>query len=236
MLSRGVKAYILSEYVLAPWEDKEGLTSHLWIHVPMAHFPEAFDALRERRSPLVADAVGGDPEALSSLLEIARPVVLQWASTRTRDPDDAEDVTQLVLLRLYSKLSTFRGDSCLSSWLYRVTVNEASGFGRRKSRHQTQARLWKEMGEIEWVTEEDSNRIDLQRLAAAAREAASGLPYLQQTAFQLIDVDGYRPCEAARELGRTQTTIRSTLCRARKKIRELVEECHRELAREYLEE
>lgn len=202
----------------------------------MAHFPEAFEALQERRSPLIANAVGGDPEALSSLLEIARPVVLQWASTRTRDPDDAEDVTQLVLLRLYSKLSTFRGDSSLSSWLYRVTVNEASGFGRRKSRHQAQADRWKEAGGQDRATEMESDRIDNRRMADVVLEAASDLPYLQQTGFQLIDVGGYRPCEAARELGRTQTTIRSTLCRARKKIRELVEECHKDLAREYWEE
>ncbi len=202
----------------------------------MTRLPDPYGTLQEQRSPLVADAVGGDPDALSALLEMARPVVLQWASVRTRDPDDAEDVTQLVLLRLYSKISTFRGDSSLSSWLYRVTVNEASGFSRRKSRDQTQAKMWKELGGQESTSQPDTTCIDSLRLATAVLEAASDLPSLQQMAFHLVDLNGLRPCEAARELGRTQTTLRSTLCRARKKIRELVEGCHRELAREYWEE
>ena len=196
----------------------------------MAQFPDPSGPLYDRGSPLVAEAAGGNQEALSSLLEMARPLVLRWASAWTRDPDDAEDVTQLVLLRLYSRISGFRGDSCLSSWLYRVTVNEAFGFSRKRSRVRTQTLTWKEPGAHESTSRQDTDSIDRRRLASAVTDAASALPHLQKAAFQLIDLDGYRPCEAAIELGRTQTTIRSTLCRARKKIRELVEECHRELA------
>lgn len=201
----------------------------------MAQIPDPSGPLHVRGSPLVAEAVGGDPVAISTLLEMARPVVLRWASTRTRDQDDAEDVTQLVLLRLYSGISSFRGDSCLSSWLYRVTVNEASGFSRKRTRDQTQARMWKELGIQDLTLRQDTDCIDRERLALAVKEAASGLPHLQKATFQLVDLDGYRPCEAAMELGRTQTTIRSCLCRARKKIRELVKECRRELAKDYTE-
>ena len=202
----------------------------------MAQHSDPSGTIHDRGSRMVAEAAGGNAEALSSLLEIARPLILRWASVRTRDPDDAEDVTQLVLLRLHSRISNFRGDSCLSSWLYRVTVNEAFGFSRRKSREQTLARVWKDSGSRELVSRQDTDSMDRRRLASAIKEAASTLPHLQKSTFQLVDLDGYRPCEAAIELGRTQTTIRSTLSRARKKIRELVEESQRVLASEYLEE
>jgi hypothetical protein len=50
--------------------------------------------------------------------------------------------------------------------------------------------------------------------------------------FKLVDLEGLRPCEAARELHRSQAGVRSNLCRARKKIRELILDSRRNLARE----
>jgi len=188
--------------------------------------------LEDRCSPLVAHAAEGDPAALSHLLKSARPVVYRWAATRTGNHDDAEDVTQLVLLRLYSHVSAFRGESRLSSWLYRVTINEVAGYQRRESRHRSVVFMWADRGPSEGVARPRPERIDHQRQASAVREAASSLPPLQRAAFALVDLKGLRPCEAARKLGQTQTAIRSNLCRARKKIRELVRQCTEERARE----
>ena len=190
---------------------------------------DASHTIREQHSPLVGEASKGNAEALTALLESARPIVYRWAALRTRDLDDAEDVTQLVLLRLFSGLPTFRGESRLSSWLYRVTLNEISGFFRKQAREQAQARMWCQAELHDLTTCCDPDRIDHQRAAGMVRDAASTLPPLQQAAFRLVDLDGLRPCEAARELGKTQSSIRSSLCRARKKIRELVKECRQEL-------
>jgi len=184
--------------------------------------------LRARRSRLITDAASGDRLALSTLLKSARPSVYQWAESRTRDPDDAEDITQVVLLRLVQNLPKFRGDSKLSSWLYRITIHEVSGFLRSRNRDRTIARSWPG-GDQEAVSPPfDPECIDRERTAGMVREAAATLPTLQQEAFRLVDLDGLKPCEAARELGKAQVNIRSSLCRARKKVRELVEECRAE--------
>ena len=184
--------------------------------------------LKARRSQLISDAANGDRRALSTLLESARPSVYQWAEARTRDPDDAEDITQLVLIRLIQNLPKFRGDSKLSSWLYRITVHEVSGFLRSRKRERTIARSWPG-GEEETVSPPfDPECIDRERTAGVVRQVAATLPTLQQEAFRLVDLDGLKPCEAARELGKAQVNIRSSLCRARKKVRELVEECRAE--------
>jgi RNA polymerase sigma-70 factor (ECF subfamily) len=42
-----------------------------------------------------------------------------------KNREDAEEVTQDVLLKVYSKIGAFRGDSALSSWIYRITFNTA---------------------------------------------------------------------------------------------------------------
>ncbi len=193
------------------------------------------DGLRrigEPGSPLLSSAAEGNREALSSLLESARPVVHRWAILKTDDPDDAEDITQMVLLKLFSKLSTFRGESNISSWLYRVTANEALRVFRKKAKDKAKTRRWLDGGQPPSVVDPDDERIDRESAVGAIRSVAHSLPSLQFAAFRLVDLEGLRPSEAARELGRTQTTTRSSLCRARKKIRELVLQAQRDLATE----
>ena len=199
----------------------------------MTAFTDAHGVIRERQSPLIVDAAEGNSEALSVLLESARLVVHEWATLRTQDPDDAEDVTQKVLLKLFTRLPVFRGESRLSSWLYRVTLNEVSGLFRKRAQEKAKARNWMETSDFPHTSDPDTDRIDRERTVGAIRNVACGLPPLQMAAFRLIDLGGMRPCEAARELGKSQANIRSSLCRARKKIRELVRLAQRDL-KEYM--
>ncbi len=185
--------------------------------------------LRERESPLVSEASQGDPTALSILLSAARSVVHDWARVKIRDPDDAEDVTQLVLLKLYTWLPRFRGDSKLSSWLYRITLNEVSGFYRKQDLEKRKVESMLQTGTDPGTVPSDPERIDRDRAVKAVLEAADALPPLQSSVFQMVDLRGMRPCEVARELGRTQTNTRSSLFRARRKIGELVKKAQREL-------
>lgn len=175
-----------------------------------------------RTSPVLLNAVRGDPKALATLLEAARTVVHRWALVRIQDPDDAEDITQLVLLKLHSKLPAFRRESKLSSWLFRITANEVAGLCRSRMREKAKADAWVKSGLCASTCTPDPERIDRARAVRTICHASGTLPPLQLAAFQLVDLDGLRPCEAAKELGRTQGNIRASLCRARKKIRELV--------------
>jgi RNA polymerase sigma-70 factor (ECF subfamily) len=184
-----------------------------------------------RTSPVLLDAVRGDPEALATLLKAARTVVHRWALLRTQDPDDAEDITQLVLVKLYSRLPSFRREANLSSWLFRITVNEVSGLCRRQMREAAKANAWVESGLCPSTYNPDPEYLDRAKTARKIRQASVTLPPLQFAAFQLVDLEGLRPCEAAEELGRTQGNIRSSLCRARRRIRELVLEARKELDR-----
>ena len=184
--------------------------------------------LRERQSPIISQAAMGNHQALSTLLKSARPSIYQWAESRTHDPDDAEDITQIVLLRLIQNLPKFRGDSSLSSWLYRITLHEVSGLFKSRCRQRDLARAWPGEDRATVSPPFDPECIDHERTVGMVQEAASALPTLQQAAFRLVDLGGFKPCEAAKELGKAQVNIRSSLCRARKKIRELLEECSAE--------
>src|SRR5690242_9812774 len=75
------------------------------------------------------------------------PRIYNLARRLVNNDADAEDVTQDVLLQVIRKLDTFRGESAFSTWLYRVTVNAALAY-RRKRAHHEQGRVYEEMGEL----------------------------------------------------------------------------------------
>jgi len=179
-------------------------------------------------------AMDGDRESLSALLEQVRPTVYRWAAMKTLDADDAEDVTQNVLLKVAKKIHTFRRDSSLSSWLYRITMNEATGFHRKRAREAEKGKAFLELNAETLREQPEIPRIDEQRAVDAILRFACTLPPLQFSSFRLIDVDGLRPAEAAGRLGKSQGNVRSSLCRARKRIRYLVLQARRELVDEWV--
>jgi RNA polymerase sigma factor (sigma-70 family) len=67
----------------------------------------------------------GDEQALAELAEAYRTKIYQLAFRYLRSREDAEEVTQDVLFKVYRKVGEFRGDAALSSWIYRITFNAA---------------------------------------------------------------------------------------------------------------
>jgi len=187
----------------------------------------------KERSELVAQAVDGDPRAVSTLLRVSRPMVLDWALTRVGCRDDAEDVTQQVLLKVYCNLRSFRREASFPSWLFRITANEAWGHWRRELRRRPGRAAWWSERASPQTTPSDVDRIAAERACRLIQNLACALPPLQAEVFRLVDLSGMEPCEAARTLDRTQTNVRSSLSRARKKIRELVEEARGGLAEDW---
>jgi RNA polymerase sigma-70 factor (ECF subfamily) len=79
------------------------------------------DKLTERR--LVERAQSGDKDAFGRLYETHKQRVYAICLRFTREKAEAEDCTQEAFLQCFLRLSTFRGESALSTWLYRLTVN-----------------------------------------------------------------------------------------------------------------
>ena len=134
---------------------------------------------------------------------------------------DAEDVLQDVFLIAHRKLGSFRGDSSLGTWLYRMAVNHCLDVLR--GRH---ARMSKATSSID---DEDAaepaaaapvvpaavSRIDLER-------AIARLPDGCRAAFVLHDVEGFEHNEVARLLGVSEGTSKSQVHKARTKLRAML--------------
>ena len=66
-----------------------------------------------------------DGSAVADLASLYGPRIQQLAFRYLRNWEDAEEVAQDVLLKVYRKIEAFRGDAALSSWIYRITFNTA---------------------------------------------------------------------------------------------------------------
>ena len=85
-------------------------------------------------SELIEKAQGGDWSAFGELIRRHDAAVLSLAARFVHNADDAKDVYQEVLIRVYRGLPSFRGDSQFATWLHRITVNVCLSFVRQKKR------------------------------------------------------------------------------------------------------
>src|SRR3954466_13880000 len=74
---------------------------------------------------LVGRMRAGDGSAVKDLASLYGPRIQQLAFRYLKNWEDAEEVAQDVLMKVYRKIDAFRGDAALSSWIYRITFNTA---------------------------------------------------------------------------------------------------------------
>ena len=128
----------------------------------------------------------------------------------------AERLTQDVFVRVWSRLSTFRGQSEFSSWLHRIAVNLVLEDGRSSRRRTARVATVEDPTAFERGrrdnTEADT-RMDLER-------AIAQLPPGARQALVLHDIEGYKHDEIGAMLGIAAGTVKAQLHRARKLLRE----------------
>src|SRR5882762_3698028 len=92
-----------------------------------------------KETALLARLQAGDEQALGELVDAYSSKIYQLAFRYLRNKEDAEEVTQDVLYKVYRKVGAFRGDAALSSWIYRITFNAAMSRLRTAKYQRSQA-------------------------------------------------------------------------------------------------
>ncbi len=168
----------------------------------------------------------GDEEAFSRLVEAYAPRLYRLLTKMLRHPQEAEDALQETFVKAYRALPEFDGRSRLSTWLYRIAVNEALMVLRRKELDtiSVEALGGQEEGAYELVDwcclPED------ELLSAEARqvleEAVARLPTSLRAVFLLRDVEGLSTRETAEALGISEGAVKVRLSRAREQLRRML--------------
>ena len=140
-----------------------------------------------------------DRTELAAALPAATPGLLRFALSLTRDPHDAEDLTQEVLTRALERASTFRGDSGLGTWLHRIAHNLAVDRARR--RREEPAEDVAEQVEARW--RQDAWTVDAAEVVARTEtrreleDALIRLPVSYRAAVVLHDAEGMTVAQIA---------------------------------------
>ena len=175
---------------------------------------------------LARRASSGDDAAFEELYRAhsgrVHALCLRMSGSRER----AVELTQDVFVHVWERLASFRGESALSSWIYRLTVNLMLSNARRDRRRLNHEVNEESDGELmpeqnaPTAIERGSVRPASVLDAVDLERAIAGLPAGARTVFVLHDVEGYKHEEIAKLTGTAEGTCRAQLHRARKLLME----------------
>jgi RNA polymerase sigma-70 factor, ECF subfamily len=173
---------------------------------------------------LIRRAQEGDGDAFAALFNAHKGRIYSVCLRMTNNAAEAEDLTQDAFLQVFRKLGTFRGDSALSTWLYRIAVNTVLMRFRKKALRQISLDEPSSQ-DAKVVRREYGSRDDrltgcVDRIALA--RAINELPDGYRTIFLLHEVDGYEHQEIAELLDCSVGNSKSQLHKAKLRIRELL--------------
>lgn len=188
----------------------------------------------DAETSLIARLRQGDSAAVDDLAAAYGPKIYQLAFRYMKNREDAEEVAQDVLMKVCRKIEAFRGDSALSSWIYRITFNAAmsrlrnSRFSRPAevsaedvlpsgARDGDRTRLPREAAD--WTSLADETFLRTQ-LRERLDEALKHLPPIYRVPVVLRDIEGLSTEEASAALNVKTQTLKSRLHRGRLILRE----------------
>ncbi|WP_112466335.1 RNA polymerase sigma factor SigM [Streptomyces triticisoli] len=168
---------------------------------------------------LLARHVEGDPEAFGELVRRHRDRLWAVALRTLGDREEAADAVQDAFVSAYRAAHTFRGQSAVTTWLHRITVNACLDRARKAASRKTSpvddTERLEQLLEPHEAASAPAERNDVQRQLF---EALGALPPDQRAALVLVDMQGYPVAEAARVLDVPPGTVKSRCARGRARL------------------
>ena len=184
----------------------------------------------QEREPISIKALkAGDRKAFAAMVDAYSPKLYKLALRMSGDPLEAEEILQEAFLKAYRGLENFRGGSKLSTWLYRITANEALMRHRKHELEKVpidepllldngaeiprELKDWCCLPEAELMSAEAQDTLDI---------AINSLSPALRAAFVLRDLHGLSTREAADVLQISEAAIKTRLLRARLQLRQIL--------------
>lgn len=176
---------------------------------------------------LAARASGGDPAALERVLAAVSDSIYRLALRMLWHPEDAEDAAQEALIRIMTRIGSYRGEAAFATWAFRVAANHIINF--RKSRVEQENLTFRRYGEQleEGLADPNTSQPEAGLLAEEVKLGCTlgmllCLDRDHRLAYVLTDVFGLPSADAAFICGITPAALRKRASRARGKLREFV--------------
>jgi RNA polymerase sigma-70 factor (ECF subfamily) len=177
--------------------------------------------LNERE--LIALLKKKDRGAFKTIVEAWQGLVYNTAIGFLQNPEDAEDTAQEVFIQVYESIATFKEESKLSTWLYRITVSKALDHLRKKKRKKRFAFVQSLYGNNDFMIEppdffHPGISMENKENASVLFKAIEKLPPNQKTAFVLSKMESLSYMEIAEVMKLSDSAVDALLQRAKKNL------------------
>lgn len=178
------------------------------------HENELIQALRE-----------GSEAAFRELVRTYGDRIYNTALSFLQNAQDAEETAQDVFVKVYRGIGSFRGDSGLSTWLYRIAVTQSLDRLRQKKRQRMATGFFGLLGKSAETPDFDHPGViaEQKENASFLFRAVRSLPAQQQAAFLLQKTEGLTQQQIAQVLDTTPSAVESLLHRAKNNLRKHLE-------------
>ena len=168
--------------------------------------------------------MGNEPQSFKNIYETYKNKVFNTVISYLQDQEDAEEVTQDVFVEIHRSMPGFKGESSLSTWIYRISVNKSLDFIRSKNRKKRFALLtglFHNSGELKHDPPNFYHPgvlLENKEKSAVLFKAIDKLPEAQKTVFILSKVEDLSNAEISLVMKTTVPAIESYLYRARQNL------------------
>jgi RNA polymerase sigma-70 factor (ECF subfamily) len=179
-------------------------------------------------SEIIKQIHQGDRNQYRVLVERYQSMVFRTCMGFLHNKDDADDLTQEIFIQAYQSLTTFKGESSFSSWIYRIAVNASLNKVRKTSKSFLLQRLdaifssekSKEYNLSVSETENPENILITNEHREWIQKALNSLPENQRTAIVLSKYDDLPQKEIAEIMNTTEGAVEALIQRAKANLRE----------------
>ena len=174
---------------------------------------------------LIVQLQQGDEAAFKKLVDEWQDMVYNTTLGIVQNADDADDITQEVFIQVYRSVSSFKGDSKFSTWLYRITVSKALDHEKKKKRQKRFGFVQSLFGAgedgQEHAVEFDHPGVQMEKKERANElfKALQQIPDKQRIAFTLHKLQGQSYQEVAEIMNTTLYAVESLMGRAKTNLK-----------------
>jgi len=178
----------------------------------------------KEESAIISAIVNGKEQAFTELYQLYAAKVYNTALSYTKNEEEAEEITQDVFVKIFKSIRKFKGNSSVSTWIYRITTNTSIDHVNKRKRYRN---LKNELPDGEKV---DFNHpgvlLENKEMSATLYQVMDCLADSQKTAFILSYIEGLPRQEVASIMETSLKAVESLLQRAKKKMRPELEKIY----------
>ncbi len=183
---------------------------------------------------LVEQLQKGEASAFRKLVDEWQDMVYNTAVSIVQNPDDADDITQEVFVQVFQSVSSFKGESKFSTWLYKITLSKALDHEKKKKRKKrfgfVQSLFGSRDEEQLHPVEFDHPGVLMEKKERANElfKALKQIPDKQRIAFTLHKLEGQSYQEIAEIMNTTLYSVESLMGRAKGNLKKILNEYYNE--------